>query len=321
MFSFNYVRFNNYCMPNLYNPFGFGGYFNCYNPYMNFGCFYNPFSVFNTAMQLISGNFPAYNDYTNYHKPAHYPANCIFNSYTPQYSNFDYSSFYNGMYPVKDYSKEMTQFPAPIISAMPNYNYTDMSMGYVSTPDNFRNLYSNDSASAIKLDRSYLNKEFLDKVKQIAQNINCDYQDLLAVMNSESGLDPSSVHKNRSGKKTAAGLIQFTENGAIAELNKTYGLNLTVEKISNMSAIEQLDLVEKYYKTATKKFNGKKLTAADLYALTYVPAYAKNEILTRRGDGYYEGNEGLDENGDGMVTKSDLNRHLAKKRVSLDTFA
>lgn len=159
-----------------------------------------------------------------------------------------------------------------------------------------------------------LSPEFINKVKRIAANLRCDYQDLLSVMNSESGLNPQAQSKSGG----AVGLIQFT-NIAIKELNQVYGLSLTKDKIKNMSAIEQLDIVEKLIMlTKKRKFSpSAQLSGADLYALIYLPARATNQTLATRGENYYEANRGLDLDGDGRITKDDLARRVQQKRVSI----
>ena len=175
-------------------------------------------------------------------------------------------------------------------------------------------------------DTGKLDKHFLKRVKQVAKNLNCNYKDLLAVMNSESSLNSKSGNVN-----SAVGLIQFTKV-AVDELNKNYGLNLTKEKILKMSPIEQLDLVEKCLLMNKKQAFGntnKKMTAADLYAITFLPGRANNEVLCTKGErkkdgkllNYYEKNSGLDKNGDNKITKSDLAQHLQGKRVNESIFA
>lgn len=168
-------------------------------------------------------------------------------------------------------------------------------------------------ARTMKLGRD-LSPEFINKVKRIAANLRCDYQDLLALMNSESGLDPQAVNKS-SG---ATGLIQFTDI-AIKDLNQVYGLSLTKSKIKNMSAIEQLDIVEKFLMlTKKRKFSpSAQLSGGDLYALIYLPARASRQTLAVRGEDYYEDNKGLDLDGNGVITKEDLNRRIKEKRVSI----
>ncbi len=340
---FGYTGFNNLNMYsfNAYNMFG-----GCCNPYgsmMAANCLYNPFMMINTATQLMNGNFPIFG--MNYAMPQYtLPAFGGLTSFAntnfqlPQGSLFDdvYYSYGMGIMPTSP------EFNAPILSN--NFNETDFSFKgdlynnfglTLSNRINSSKLSQNKVTQTYKpeytkLSASHLTKDFLSAVKKSAAKIGCDYEDLLAVMNSESSLDPAAVHRNRKGEKTAVGLIQFTKNYAIPDLNKKYNLNLTVEKIEKMSAIEQLDLVEKFYEMNKSKFPaGKKVTAADLYAVTYLPARAERDVLCRRGErkadgkllGYYESNQGLDMNNDGKITKEDLNNRLAQKRVSLSTFA
>lgn len=159
-----------------------------------------------------------------------------------------------------------------------------------------------------------LTAEFVNKAKQVAQHLNCDYNDLIALMNMESSLNPQA--KSRSS--SAVGLIQFT-TVAIKALNSTYGMNLTAQKILNMSAVQQLDLVEKCIMMSKKRYMSAnaRLSAGDLYALVFTPAYAKKSVLARRGDKFYAANSGLDHNGDGVITKQDLANKLDSKRVSV----
>ena len=168
-----------------------------------------------------------------------------------------------------------------------------------------------------------LDKNFLNRVKEVAKNLNCDYKDLLAVMNSESGLNPTAWNGT-----TAVGLIQFTDK-SVAELNRVHGLNLTKEKIARMSPMEQLDITEKYLKIA-KSYNfssDARLSAGDLYAITFLPGRANREVLCTKGErgkngqllNYYESNP-LDKDGDNRITKSDLEKHLAGKYVNESIF-
>jgi hypothetical protein len=158
-------------------------------------------------------------------------------------------------------------------------------------------------------------KAFLNKVKQIAKNINCDYRDLLAIMNSESGINASQWCKIKGEENKAVGLIQFRSSTA-----KMLGTTLTA--LSQMSPIEQLDYVEKYFKywINVKGLTGKKLSAGDVYALVYTPAYVNKEVLSSSGDNFYNKNKALDVNKDGKITKSDLAQQLRKKDVSESSF-
>ena len=340
---FGYMGFNNINMYSFgaYNMFG-GGCCNPFGSMMAANCLYNPFMMVETATQLMNGNFPTFSmNYTmpQYTLPSFGGLTSLANANYPtlQGSLFDdvYYSYGTGM------TSAAPKFEAPILS---NNFETDFELKG-DLYDSFRfapsakkfTLASSTSAQAqafkpqyTKLSGSHLTKEFLEAVKKSAEKIGCDYEDLLALMNSESSLDPAAVHKNKKGEKTAVGLIQFTKKYAIPDLNKKYNLNLTVEKIEKMSAIEQLDLVEKFYEMNRDKLpSGRKLTAADLYAVTYLPARADRDVLCRRGErkangrllGYYESNQGLDVNNDNKITKDDLNKRLAQKRVNLSTFA
>ena len=311
---------------------GFGGCCNRFTPFVpyRFNYFNNPFAVFNTAMQIMNNGFESVFKtpqlmFTQPFSPIIMP------SWNNNSNLQNYNSLYDGVgfYSPQSYSfANQGVYAIPQITATPKFD--DLKeLAYGSGSGNsspFSSLKVSSTSykpSYTTLSANYLNKDFLAKVKQVAKNINCNYQDLLAVMNSESGLQPNKWN----GSVSAVGLIQFTDI-ALADLKRVYGINLTKEQVSKMSAIEQLDLVEKFYKITTQKFGGKKLSAADLYASTYLPGRATNEVLCRKGErnsdgslkGYYESNIGLDMNGDGMITKEDLDKRLAKKRVNLDTF-
>lgn len=148
-----------------------------------------------------------------------------------------------------------------------------------------------------------LDKAFLDKTKDISQRIGCDYKDLLAVMNSESGLKSTA----RNPKGGATGLIQFMP--ATAKM-----LGTTTDELRKMSPTQQLDYVEKFFNMVKKSagFEGKRLSGADLYALVFMPGRAKRDILTSASDGKtYSYNKGLDKDGDGHISKADLQRRVA----------
>lgn len=148
-----------------------------------------------------------------------------------------------------------------------------------------------------------LDKAFLDKTKDISQRIGCDYKDLLAVMNSESGLKSTA----RNPKGGATGLIQFMP--ATAKM-----LGTTTDELRRMSPTQQLDYVEKYFNMVKKNagLQGKQLSGADLYALVFMPGRAKRDILTSASDGKtYSYNKGLDKDGDGHISKADLQRRVA----------
>jgi len=156
--------------------------------------------------------------------------------------------------------------------------------------------------------------EFLKKVKKIAENLNCNYRDLIAIMNSESSLNAQVV-----GYNGASGLICFMPQ------------YFDVERIRKMSPMEQLDLVEDTIiksKRAAGFSDNAKLSKGDLYALVFLPARANRNVLCTKGETgkngkllrYYEANKALDYNKDGMITKEEMATRIDKKYVSDNTF-
>ena len=147
---------------------------------------------------------------------------------------------------------------------------------------------------------------FSAKLEQVAKNVNCDPNDLLALMYSECALNPSHIEKS----SRAVGLIQFMPSTA-------RNLGYTTEQIANMSATDQLDLVEKYIKSSSPYKNGEELDAGTLYAVMFLPGRAKKNTLCSKGESYYTYNSGLDMDRDGVITKQDLANRLNKKYTEM----
>ncbi len=162
-----------------------------------------------------------------------------------------------------------------------------------------------------------LGKAVQQRLQQIAQKVNCNYEDIFGVMYKESGF--RTVPTNWDGKR-AVGLLQWTDI-AIKDLNQVYGLNLTKAKIARMSIMQQLDLAEltlQREKVVAGFDSNQRLTSGQLYAMNYVPKGAKSNVVARKGDGNYEGNEGLDINGDGNITQVELNRRVSRGKAFMD---
>ena len=228
-----------------------------------------------------------------------------------------------------DYA-DVPPFPAlkvPVESYNPFQDIAKLSMDdlrnkklpYIEMSFQNEDKIQNSAAKRIKSNRlkssavaAKLGPEFLSKVKEIAKRLKCDYKDLIGLMNSESGLNPQAVNK----RSRATGLIQFMPATARE-------LGTTVDELRNMSALEQLDYVEKYLSNAKNIRFGKneKLDAGELYALTYLPARANRSVLAKSHEKYYTWNRGLDLNGDGKITKSELAQRVQDKQVSDMYFA
>lgn len=99
---------------------------------------------------------------------------------------------------------------------------------------------------------------FKTKLETVSQNLNINPNWLMAVMKKESGFDPRITNKSTN----ATGLIQFVPDTARS-------LGTSVSALKNMSAIDQLNYIEKYYKGGN--YNGVK----DLYLKTFFPAAMK----------------------------------------------
>ena len=300
---FNTIGFNNFYMNNFMPVFGMnpfmGGCYNSFNPMFQFGMMNSLFGM----PQMFS--FPSFS--------------------MPMFSPFSMS---NSMMPMGGNIFSMAT-PAMAMSAMnpmaglsTMFNGINLLNQYTS---NFGSLLTKKAEKAdadtdnspIK-DTGKLDKHFLKKTKKIAKKLNCDYQDLLALMNSESGLNPKATCGSY------VGLIQFGD-AAITELRTKCGCKgLTKEKILNMSRIEQLDLVEKLlmYNKKWKFAPNAKLSAGDLYAMILAPGRADREVLYSRGEsGYNKTNAKMDYNNDGKITKSEISRRIRENSVNESIFA
>jgi hypothetical protein len=120
-----------------------------------------------------------------------------------------------------------------------------------------------------KLQKQYPEKktadEFATKLAQVARQLQVSPQDLYKVMwfETKGTLDPSKT--NRIG---ATGLIQFMPK--TAEF-----LGTTTQALRNMSAVDQLDWVLKYYKVKKLPPGSK---ASDIYLITLFPAVVRRSL-------------------------------------------
>jgi hypothetical protein len=97
-----------------------------------------------------------------------------------------------------------------------------------------------------KVPTSYRN-DFVIKVREVSNRLGIDPNWLMAIMYTESARTFSPSIQNSIG---ATGLIQFMPSTA-------RGLGTTTTELKNMSAVEQLDWVEKYlnvYKNKLKSY-------------------------------------------------------------------
>jgi hypothetical protein len=112
------------------------------------------------------------------------------------------------------------------------------------------------------IDKVKTNKvAFENKVIHIASLLDIQPEWLMAVMNSESNLNPQARNtKYPVQGGYATGLIQFTPNTA-------KGLGTTTDALYAMSNIDQLDYVYKYFKPYRDRIE----SFIDLYMVTFFP--------------------------------------------------
>ena len=294
-FGFGRFGFGCFCRP-MINPFMLGamqGYTSAMCAYsMMGGIFYTP-SLFNFSGFMYPQNYNYNNNYSYQNNTEQ-----LDNNNEPE-EDFSDASLDEMIKRAQNSSKDLTEALKPKDSAN-----TEIKPSSVSKDSNVETEHTEVKST----------KDFKTKVMEVAKSVGCNYEDLLALMNSESGLDPKAQNKSGQG---AVGLLQFT-TPAIKELNR-HGINITKEELLAMDAVEQMDYVEKYLKIAKSyKFaDDYQLSAGELYAINYLPGRASRYILASRGDIYYEANKGLDVNKDGNITTDDLAQRLNKFKVSL----
>jgi len=110
-------------------------------------------------------------------------------------------------------------------------------------------------------------KPFLNKVKTVSAALGLKPVDLLAVMNFETGGTFDPAKKNTSSpENTATGLIQFVEKSGAKDVGKT------TAELRNMSRVEQMDYVEKYFRRWNwPNSNVKSPTVANVYLTVLYP--------------------------------------------------
>lgn len=143
---------------------------------------------------------------------------------------------------------------------------------------------------------------FKRKTINIAHRLKMDPNHLMAIMAFETGrsFDPAVTNHAGSG---ATGLIQFMPATA-------RGLGTTTAALAGMSALDQLDYVEKYL----APYAGRMADLPSAYmAVLYPRAVDKPDsyVLFRKGSRAYRLNRGLDTDRNGRVTKAEAAARVA----------
>lgn len=146
--------------------------------------------------------------------------------------------------------------------------------------------------------------EFENKVRKISQDLDIPPEWLMSVMYSESRFDAGVVNAKGSG---AVGLIQFMPETA----NE---LGTTTWHLKDISHTEQLEYVYRYLDKNKQKY-GRYESLTELYlAILFPKALGGDDcfLLYAKPSQAYKQNIGLDENHDGAVTASDIDRRMQR---------
>lgn len=152
----------------------------------------------------------------------------------------------------------------------------------------------------VQENRSY----FLDKVEEISRKLMIAPEWLMAVMYKESKLN----HKAVNSTTGATGLIQFMPATA-------QSLGTSTTALKNMSNIEQLDYVYKYYRPYISKLN----SYPDLYLATFFPkALGKSDDYVMQTSSLPAStvarqNPEVDLNKDGQITVGEFKQYCYNK--------
>lgn len=140
-----------------------------------------------------------------------------------------------------------------------------------------------------------VSQEFRAKVREIARRQNIEANWLMAVMAFETGNSFLPYEKNSTSGAT--GLIQFLPSTAKS-------LGTTTTKLARMTAVEQLDWVEKYF----AQYQGQIHNLGDTYMAVFAPVglgKPDSFVLYTSPSAAYNQNAGLDKQRKGYITRGD----------------
>lgn len=141
-----------------------------------------------------------------------------------------------------------------------------------------------------------VNVDDLVATVKVANDLNIDPNFLNTVIAFETSGTWSPSIKNAAGSG-ATGLIQFIAPTAVR-------LGTTTKDLANMTYIQQLEYVKKYF-SQFKKLH----TLEDVYLAVFYPkaiGLANSAIIATAGEKTYEQNKGFDTSGKGYITKLDI---------------
>ncbi len=149
---------------------------------------------------------------------------------------------------------------------------------------------------------------FKARVVEMAARLGADPNNLMAVMAFETGESFDPAEKNRAGSG-ATGLIQFMPETAS-------GLGASIAALEAMTGVEQLEFVEKHFRSVA---GGRGLpTLSDVYMAVLWPraiGASESAVLFEKPSKAYDQNKGLDVNKNGRITKAEATKKVQDKLV------
>lgn len=153
--------------------------------------------------------------------------------------------------------------------------------------------------------------EFLRKLYDLASRNGWSVDGIAALMSEESGFNPQA--ENPLPNQTATGLLQWTKSTAES-------IGTSIQELLGMSAVQQLDIVERYYKRYLGV--GREIPDEDYILVGYGrsdlighPDYYvidSRDSVDERSRYRYSVNSGFDRNKDGLITVGDLRDALRR---------
>lgn len=149
----------------------------------------------------------------------------------------------------------------------------------------------------------HVTQAFIAKVEAMAERLGTQPEYLLAVMSFESGFSPGIRNQAGSG---ATGLIQFMP-GTASELGTS------TDALARMSAVDQLDYVERYFNNRSDPGDLNTLEGVYTTVLYGSPRPDPGSTLFSQGTAAYRMNAPLDVNGDGRITAGEATSFVRQR--------
>jgi len=130
-------------------------------------------------------------------------------------------------------------------------------------------------------------EDFLKKLTYVCKQINCKPEWMMINIAGESGFKPDAVNPNGG----ATGLIQFMPKTISGYANPETHQPMTTDDLKKMSAVQQLDVVQAYYKECMKEIGISGFNKpGDFFGITFFPK------IVKEGDDYQFPQNAVDQN-------------------------